>query len=488
MLYKFKINYDIVKVKGGMNPNNELTTTNGDYKDELVVNNIRNNIINNTNTYFRLRIPPFHNTQYIISQLTDVINQNNIIETLEFVDGNGAILVEPYRIATYFADIIRNNTTITTLKIHFYNLRSDGTSLLVDALNNNNTITNLKLPYNDIFGEGVNRLFDFLQTNQTIIELDLEGNLIKYRDIERLAEVLRLNNTLTHLNLKSNGVMTNKLGNNAITALARALTTNTTLTHLDIRNNNITRLPSQLSQNRTLRQFLYTGNPIDYIPPNVDRWLDRFKNQENIQNDPQNVHDRRIQQSILDSYNRIINATPGLPPKEDIIKMINDFDNYEFNNCEGLKSFLLRTAQQDFVHTTLQITFAEALWYVFKRIEINPSKNEIIKILCQDYVKSGNIDKCFTGSITRLINALNGFDELVIINLESEYEKISRLLSPIYDKFINQNNDKEENTSSYVMTNKTKFENEAIEVLQQNNIEITPNIIEKYIKPLLDDL
>ena len=87
-----------------------------------------------------------------------------------------------------------------------------------------------------------------------------------------------------------------------------------------------------------------------------------------------------------------------------------------------------------------------------------------------------------------MINALNGFDELVIINLESEYEKINRLLSPIYDKFINQNNDKEENTSSYVMTNKTKFENEAIEVLQQNNIEITPNIIEKYIKPLLDDL
>ena len=168
--------------------------------------------------------------------------------------------------------------------------------------------------------------------------------------------------------------------------------------------------------------------------------------------------------------------------------MIHEFDNDEFNKCEGLKSFLLRTAQQNFVHTTLQITFAEALWYVFKRIEINPSKNEIIKILCQDYVKSGNIDKCFTGSITRLINALNGFDQLVIINLEPEYQKINRLLKPIYDKFINQNNDKEENTSSYVMTNKTKFENEAIEVLQQNNIEITQEIRDKYINPLANDL
>lgn len=482
MLYKFKINYDIVKVKGGMNPNNE---------DELAVTTIRNNINTNTNRNFKLRIPSFSNKEYIISQLTDVINGNNIIETLEFEDGHPNA-EEAYRIAAHFADIIRNNTTITNLKIKHYNIRSDGTLLLVDALDNNNIITNLSLPYNNIFGEGVNSLFDFLQTNLTIRKLDLEGNYLKDRDIEQLAEVLKINNSLTHLNLKSNGGL-NKLGNNAIAALAIALTTNASLTHLDIRDNNITRLPSELSQNTTLRQFLYTGNPIDYIPPNVQRWLNRFDNQENIQNiqiqnDSQNVHNRRIQQSTLDSYNRIINATPGLPPKEDIIKMINEFDNDEFRKCVGLKSFLLQTAQQDFVHTTLQITFAEALWYVFRRIEINPSKNEIIKILCQDYIDSGNIDKCFTGSITRLINALNGFDDLVIINLESEYEKINRLLEPIYNKYINQNNDKEENTSSYVMTNKTKFENEAIEVLEQNNIKITQDIIEKYIKPLADDL
>ena len=469
-IYKFKINYTL---KGGMNRNDELVR-------------IRNDIINNTNTTFQLI-----GKQYIISQLTDVINENDIIETLEFVHGNPNPEIA-YRIAESFADIIRNNKTITNLMIRKYNLRSNGTLLLVNALNHNNTITKLRLPNNTIFGEGVNRLFDFLQTNQTIRELNLEDNNINDRDIEHLAEVLKLNNTLTHLNLKSNGII-NKLGNKAITALARALTTNTSLTSLDIRFNNITQLPSELSQNRTLIRFLYIGNPIEYIPPNVQRWLNRFENQENIQNiqiqnDSQNVHNRRIQQSTLDSYNRIINATPGLPPKEDIIKMIREFDNDEFNKCEGLKKFLLQTAQQDAVHTTLQITFAEALWYVFQRIEINPSKDEIIKILCEDYVKSGNIDKCFTGNITRLINALNGFDPLVIINLESEEVRINRLLEPIYDKFINQENDEEENTSSYVMTNKTKFENEAIEVLQQNDIEITQDIIENYIKPLADDL
>ena len=140
------------------------------------------------------------------------------------------------------------------------------------------------------------------------------------------------------------------------------------------------------------------------------------------------------------------------------------------------------------IHTVLKITFAQGLWYVFERIKINENKAEIIKALCQEIIQDRNQDKCFTGSITRIINSLNLIDPLVQINIESINEKINRLLEPIYDKFMNQNNDKEENTSSYVMTNKTKFENEAIEVLQQNNIEITPNIIEKYIKPLLDDL
>ena len=170
------------------------------------------------------------------------------------------------------------------------------------------------------------------------------------------------------------------------------------------------------------------------------------------------------------------------------MKEIETYEEDDSNNCKGLKNFLIMKSECNITHTVLKITFAQGLWYVFERTKINKNKPEIIKALCQEIIQDRNQDKCFTGSITRIINSLNSIDPLVQINIESINEKIIRLLKPIYDKFINQNNDKEENTSSYELTNKTKFENEAEEVLLQNDIEITPDIIQNYIKPLTNDL
>ena len=216
-----------------------------------------------------------------------------------------------------------------------------------------------------------------------------------------------------------------------------------------------------------------------------------------IYEEEQNIHDREIQKTVLESYNKIIDEVGEAPPENEIIeslqnhpimKEIETYEEDDSNNCKGLKNFLIMKSKCNIIHTVLKITFAQGLWYVFERTKINENKAEIIKALCQEIIQDRNQDKCFTGSITRIINSLNVIDPLVQINIESINEKINRLLEPIYDKFINQNNDKEENTSSYVMTNKTKFENEAIEVLQQNNIKITQDIIEKYIKPLTNDL
>ncbi len=216
-----------------------------------------------------------------------------------------------------------------------------------------------------------------------------------------------------------------------------------------------------------------------------------------IHEDDQNIHNHEIQQTVLESYNKIIDEVGEAPPENEIIqslrnhpimKEIETYEEDDSNNCKGLKNFLIMKSECNIIHTVLKITFAQGLWYVFERTKINENKAEIIKALCQEIIQDRNQNKCYTGSITRIINSLNVIDPLVQINIESINQKINRLLEPIYDKFINQNNDKEENTSSYVMTNKTKFENEAIEVLQQNNIKITQDIIEKYIKPLTNDL
>ena len=71
----------------------------------------------------------------------------------------------------------------------------------------------------------------------------------------------------------------NNIGDTGAAALGEAFKVNTTITVVYLGDNNITRLPAALAQNRTITNFIYHGNPIDYIPPSVQRWLDRFQQQ-----------------------------------------------------------------------------------------------------------------------------------------------------------------------------------------------------------------
>jgi Leucine-rich repeat (LRR) protein len=49
----------------------------------------------------------------------------------------------------------------------------------------------------------------------------------------------------------------------------------------------------------------YDNNPIDHIPPNLLRRLDRLQNGQNIYADNQNVHNHNIQESIRESIQNI---------------------------------------------------------------------------------------------------------------------------------------------------------------------------------------
>ena len=328
-LYKFKINYTF---KGGV------------FEDYGILNYMISDIESNTEPSFKVKIPRWNNKKEWMSKITEVIKINKIIEEIQFdtASYNTNDIVD---IANNFADIIRTNNTITNLFINYYNFGSQGTSLLADALLVNNTITDLTLSNNRIEGEGFKKLIDVLRTNNTIIKLNLEGNDINDDVVIHLADALLDNNTLTHLSLKSKGTESYfpKFGNDGILALAITLTTNTSITYLDIRDHNITQLPSQLSQNISITEFLYTGNPIDYIPPNVFFWLDRFQIQQDntIAQDNQNVHNRKIQQSTLISYHNIINATPGIPSKDELTEIIKNHptmkDIEDFD--EELKNF-----------------------------------------------------------------------------------------------------------------------------------------------------
>ena len=126
-------------------------------------------------------------------------------------------------------------------------------------------------------------------------ELDLEFQGIGDAEAVEVAQLLKGNTTITVVALSDNNI-----GDTGAAALGEAFKVNTTITSVSFYNNNITRLPASLAQNRTITTFLYSGNPIDYVPPSVQRWLDRFQQQQNanIYNDSQNVHNRRIQQCL----------------------------------------------------------------------------------------------------------------------------------------------------------------------------------------------
>jgi len=88
------------------------------------------------------------------------------------------------------------------------------------------------------------------------------------------------------------------------------------------------------------------------------------------------------------------------------------------------------------VYTALGITFEELLTYVFNRIEINEHKDEIKKILNTEMTDS--VCKCFTGRISRLVNCLNGFDELVNIKI-ADNEQISQIIIAVQTRLENDN-------------------------------------------------
>ena len=268
---------------------------------------------------------------------------------------------------------------------------------------------------------------------------------------------------------------------------------------MDLNNNNITRLPASLAQNRTITGFYYTGNPIDYIPPSVQRWLRRFQQQQNanIYNDSQNVHNRRIQQCVSDSMERIMNEDP---PCYKNIEQVHEVIVKDEILTEDCKQALIQYAADTNVHSELGLTFGEALRYVFSRIQSNPNADGIKGVLNQEM--SDSLCKCFTGRITRLIDSLNGLDPLVEINLLSENERINMICQQVYELLEEQEEKKykeeeeqqqgteegtEEGRVATILTAEN-YRQQVEEELEKRGITVTDEIRESHIDPIAADL
>jgi len=95
---------------------------------------------------------------------------------------------------------------------------------------------------------------------------------------------------------------------------------------------------------------------------------------------------------------------------------------------EQTKAILVEYSNDTSVHSTLNITFQDLLLHTYSRILCNADAKEIKRILGESMLDS--VCKCFTGRISRLIDCLNGFDELVGINI-SDTEQIGQVISQI---------------------------------------------------------
>ena len=212
--------------------------------------------------------------------------------------------------------------------------------------------------------------------------------------------------------------------NNQITSLEGLVAP--ILTTLDCSNNRITSLAGLNAPLLTILD--YYGNPIEYIPPYITRRLNRATNNPQVYLDSQNVHNRNIQECICQSIQRILCEKPTV------------LDIYE-NVCSdeiliaGTKEILIQYMNNKEVHSTLNITFKELLEHVWSRIMINEHASEIKGILNVEMKDS--LCKCFTGCLSRLINCLNGMDELVTIHI-SDTEQIGNVIGLIKKKLENK--------------------------------------------------
>ncbi len=322
---------------------------------------------------------------------------------------------------------LKTNRRFVKLILHHNNIGPESGVAIGKSLETNQTLLELDLADNNLGPEGGVAIGQNLETNQSLIKLYLADNNLGPEGGKAIGQSLQTNQTLLELYLDHNN-----LGNDGVVAVVRGIALNnqnTSITTLSITCNYITRLPAELTQcPPTLTKFHYSGNPIDYIPPNVQRWLDRFQQQQNahIHQDSQNVHNRQIQKCIKDSINRILNHTIELKYKslEEVRDVIVN-DPILSSEC---KSQLIEYAFDDTVHTELQLTFADLLQYVMTRIDLNQENGEEIKrILNQEM--SDALCMCFTGRISRLLNCLTGIDPLVhvhVVNLSDMFINVGK--------------------------------------------------------------
>ncbi len=180
-----------------------------------------------------------------------------------------------------------------------------------------------------------------------------------------------------------------------------------------------------------LHRLEFSGNEIEFIPPAIRRFVDRQQHHQGVYADCQNVHNYTVQQSIKDSIHRLINTPKSLT------------GDSVFNQLASDTVLTKKTKRLIFQFATCKdvvcdATFEDVLITVWNRIVANKYSAGIKEVLNQEIADSEG--KCFTGRVSRLVNCLNGYDELVEVKI-ADNEQIGNVIAATRNAL--------ENTKSY---------------------------------------
>jgi Leucine-rich repeat (LRR) protein len=205
---------------------------------------------------------------------------------------------------------------------------------------------------------------------------------------------------------------------NRLTSLPDSISQMVGLRVLTIAHNKFTQLPLWLIYMRQLRYFTYGDNEITDIHPAITRWLCQSKSTQNVYNNNQSVHDHNIEATtntsivnFMKSYNTVTIDINGLIEQLPI--------------SVETKTILKSYANCNYVHSRLNLTFAEVLGPIMTYINTHQDKLELCKILSEEMTAS--VGKCFQGRLSRLIGVLSGYHPAVSINI-SQYEQIGNVV------------------------------------------------------------
>jgi Leucine-rich repeat (LRR) protein len=201
------------------------------------------------------------------------------------------------------------------------------------------------------------------------------------------------------------------------------------LNYISICHNRLTTLPNCIGELPRLNSLFFSDNEIEFIPPSIRRFLDRQLHHQGVYTDAQNVHNSSIQQSIKDSISRIIDALKSLTV--DIV----------YNQIASDKILTKETKRLIFKFATCKdticdVTFEQVLTAVWNRIVSNKHAVGIKEVLNQEITDAEG--KCFTGRVSRLVNCLNGYDELVEVKI-ADNEQIGNVIAATRNALENTN-------------------------------------------------